>query len=64
MSQLGEHFKDKNEKVLDKYNESGIVFVYEPSKKRADFKTGIIENFKPFQDGKTHCIIKGKILRN
>ena len=40
--------------------------VYEPNKKRADFKTGITENFKPSQDGKKRiavvkCMTKGRI---
>ena len=61
--QLGEHFKYKNEKGLDICNKGGIVFVYEPNKKTADFKTGIIENFKSFQERKKcipviKCIIK------
>ena len=66
MLQLGEHFKYKNEKGLDTCKKDDIVFVYEPNTKRAYFKTGIIDNSKPFQDGKTQitvvkCIIKGRI---
>ena len=38
------NFKHKNEKGLDACNKDDIVFVHEPNKKRADFKTGIIEN--------------------
>ena len=39
---------------------------FEPSKKRADFKKGITESFKPSQDGKKRiavvkCMIKGRI---
>ena len=47
--QLREHFKYKNEKGLDICDKGGIVLVYEPNKKRADFKTGIFESFKPSQ---------------
>ena len=66
MLQLGEHFKYKNEKDRDTCNRGDIVFVYEPNKKRANFKTGIIASFKPFEDGKKRiavvkCIIKGRI---
>ena len=40
--------------------------MYETNKKNPDFKTGIIENFKPFQGGKkgiavVKCIMKGRI---
>ena len=42
--QLREYFKHKNEKGLDACNKDDIVFVHEPNKKRADFKTGITEN--------------------
>ena len=66
MLQLREHFKHKNEKGLDKCNKGDIILVYEPSKKRTYFKTGIIESFKRSQDGKKQiavlkCIIKGGI---
>ena len=64
--QLREHFKHKNEKGLDICNKGDIVLVYEPNKNKADFKTGIIESFKPSQDGKKQiavvkCMIKGRI---
>ena len=66
---MGEHFKDKNAKGLDTYNNGGIISLYEPNKKKTDFKTGTIEYFKLFQEGKTRiavvkCIIKGRILRH
>ena len=64
--QLREHFKHKNEKGLDICNKGDIVLVYKPNKKRADFETGIIESFKPSQDGKKRiavvkCMKKGRI---
>ena len=52
LSQLGEHFKYKNEKGLDICNKGNIVFVYEPNKKTGDLKTGIIENFKSLHERK------------
>ena len=63
---MGERFKHKNEKGLDKCNKGDIVLVYEPNKKRTYFKTGIIESFKTSQDGKKQiavlkCIIRGGI---
>ena len=63
---MRENFKHKNEKGLDICNKGYIVLVYEPNKKRADFKTGIIESFKPSLDGKKRiavvkCMIKGRI---
>ena len=63
--QSREHFKHKNE-VLNICNKGDIVLVYEPNKKRADFKTGIIESFEPSQDGKNRiavvkCMIKERI---
>ena len=66
MLQLGEHLQYKNEKCLDTCNKGNIVFVFESNKKRADFKTGIIGDFKPYQDGKKQmavakCMIKGRI---
>ena len=56
----------KNEKGLEICNKGDIVLVYEPNKKRADFKTGITESFKPSQDGKKQIavityMIKGRI---
>ena len=65
--QLREHFKQKIEKGLDICNKGDIALLYEPNKKRADFKTGIIESFKPSQDGKKRivvvkCMIKGRIV--
>ena len=38
-----ENILNKNEKDLDAYNKGDIVFMYEPNKKRADFKRNIIE---------------------
>ena len=66
MLQLQEHFKHKNEKGLDTCNKGDIALVYEPNKKIADFKPGLIESFKPFQGGKKRiavvkCMIKGRI---
>ena len=63
--QLREHFKHKNES-LDICKKGDVVLVYEPNKKRADFKTGIIESFKPSQDGKKRiavvkCMKKGRL---
>ena len=64
--QWPEHFKRKNKKGLDICTKGAIVLVYEPTKKRADFKTGIIESFKSSQDGKKQIavvksLIKGRI---
>ena len=63
--QLSEHIKYRNE-GLDTCNKGEIAFVYEPNKKRADFETVMIENFKQFQGGKKRivvvkCIIEGSI---
>ena len=66
LQQLREHFQHKNEKGSDICNKGDIALVCEPNKKRADFKTDIIESFKPSQDGKKRiavvkCMIKERI---
>ena len=52
MLQLREHFIYKNEKDLDTCNKKWYDG-YDPNTKRAYFKTGIIDNSKAFEDGKT-----------
>ena len=61
---MREHFKHENEKRLGTCNKGDIVFVYEPNKKRAGFEAGVIENFKPSQDGKKQiAVVKCDIER-
>ena len=58
-----ENTKFKIEKGSDTCNKGDVVFVYESNRKKADFKTGTIENFKLFQDRRTRIALKIKFLK-
>ena len=58
-----ENTKFKIEKGSDTCNKGDVVFMYESNRKRADFKTGTIENFKLFQDRRTRIALKIKFLK-
>lgn len=60
---IGRTLNLKLRKVQIHCNKGDVVFVYESNRKRADFKTGTIENFKLFQDRRTRIALKIKFLK-
>ena len=60
---IGRTLNLKLRKVQIHCNKDDVVFVYESNRKRADFKTGTIENFKLFQDRRTRIALKIKFLK-
>ena len=59
---IGRTLNLKLRKVQIHCNKDDVVFVYESNRKRADFKTGTIDNLKLFQDRRTRIALKIKFL--